>query len=51
MPDKHQIQALNLAGNGKCGAAHRLIQGHSDERSCLIHGYLHRVQGELGNPG
>lgn len=51
MPDNHHIHALNLASEGKWDEAHRLIQEHSDARSCLIHGYLHRVEGDLDNAG
>lgn len=43
------IQALDLAKEGKWDEAHRLVQEYSDERSCLIHGYLHRIEGDLGN--
>ena len=49
MADNDHIQALSLAKGGKWDEAHRLIQVHSDERSCLIHGYLHRVEGDLNN--
>ena len=48
MPTDH-IRALDLAGEGKWDEAHRLIQAHSDERSCLVHGYLHRLEGDPGN--
>ena len=43
------IKALDLAKQGKWDEAHRLVQPYSDEWSCLIHGYLHRVEGDLGN--
>ncbi|MGI9455201.1 MAG: hypothetical protein ACR2NU_01485 [Aeoliella sp.] len=43
------VQALDLAKEGKWEEAHELVQAHSDEYSCLIHGYLHRVEGDLGN--
>ena len=45
------IQALNLAKEGKWDEAHKLVQPYSDDYSCLIHGYLHRVEGDLGNAG
>ena len=48
MPADH-IKALNLARDGKWDEAHRLVQSFSDRESCLIHGYLHRVEGDLGN--
>ena len=47
----HHIRALDLADEGKWDEAHRVIQEHSDARACLIHGYLHRVEGDLGNAG
>lgn len=43
------IKILNLAKDGEWDEAHLLIQQHSDQWSCLIHGYLHRVEGDLSN--
>ena len=43
------LRALKLAEEGEWDAAHELVQPHSDPNSCLIHGYLHRVEGDLGN--
>jgi len=43
------INALKLAGEGKWDDAHALVQPFSDQWSCLIHGYLHRVEGDLAN--
>lgn len=43
------LKALELTKEGKWDEAHGLIQGHSDRLSCLIHGYLHRVEGDLSN--
>ena len=45
----NHIKALDLASEGKWNEAHKLVQPHSDDISCLIHGYLHRVEGDLGN--
>jgi hypothetical protein len=45
----NHIKALDLASEGKWNEAHELVQPHSDELSCLIHGYFHRVEGDLGN--
>ena len=42
-------KVLNLAQDGKWDEAHHLVQQHSDQYSCLIHGYLHRVEGDLDN--
>jgi hypothetical protein len=43
------IKALDLAREGKWDEAHEMIQPFSDKISCLIHGYLHRVEGDLNN--
>jgi hypothetical protein len=42
-------QALQLIQNDDWDAAHRLIQDYSDPLSCQIHGYLHRIEGDLSN--
>ncbi|WAJ71064.1 hypothetical protein [Catenovulum adriaticum] len=43
------IKALDLAKQDKWEQSHDLIQDGSDSLSCLIHGYLHRVEGDIGN--
>lgn len=43
------IQALDMAAVGDWDGAHQLIQQYSDELACLIHGYLHREEGDLNN--
>ena len=43
--------ALELAREGNWEGAHKLVQDHGDPVSCLIHGYLHRQEGDLGNAG
>jgi hypothetical protein len=43
------FKALDLAKGGKWDEAHELVQPYSDRMSCLIHGYLHRVEGDLSN--
>lgn len=45
------IKALDFAKEGDWHAAHELIQSGSDTMSCLIHAYLHRVEGDLQNAG
>ncbi|HZE91835.1 MAG TPA: hypothetical protein VE029_09055 [Rhizobacter sp.] len=47
--DHHQ--ALTLAAQGNWDAAHKLAQVHDDLLSCQIHGYLHRIEGDLSNAG
>lgn len=42
-------EALTLARQGRWESAHRLVQSAGDPLSCQIHGYLHRVEGDLGN--
>ena len=43
------IEALELVKKGEWQEAHHMIQQYSDRMSCLIHGYLHREEGDLGN--
>ena len=43
------IKVLDLAQQGKWDAAHLLVQPYSGECAYLIHGYLHRVEGDLDN--
>ncbi|HEY6773836.1 MAG TPA: hypothetical protein VN019_06230 [Oxalicibacterium sp.] len=42
-------KVLDLAKAGDWEEAHKMVQVHGDELSCQIHGYLHRVEGDLGN--
>ena len=42
-------RALALIREGKWDEAHGLVQSSSDKTSCLIHAYLHRVEGDTGN--
>ena len=48
MPCDH-LKALNLARDGDLEESHKLVQPYSDELSCLIHAYIHRVQGDSSN--
>ncbi len=48
MASKH-IQALELIRQGNWQAAHELIQHDHDELAFLIHGYLHREEGDISN--
>jgi len=45
----HHLEALDLSRSGNWQEAHKLIQPYSDKLACLIHGYLHRIEGDLGN--
>ncbi len=45
------IKVLDLAKQGEWEEAHNIIQKYSDEWACLIHAYLHRVEGDLSNAG
>ena len=40
---------LDLAREGSWNEAHKLVQQYSDDLSCLIHAYLHRVEGNMSN--
>lgn len=44
-------KALDVAREGQWDESHKLVQAYSDELSCLIYAYLHRVEGDLGNAG
>jgi hypothetical protein len=48
---EQQRHALDLADQGQWEAAHRIAQQHEDTLSCQIHGYLHRIEGDLSNAG
>jgi hypothetical protein len=43
------IKALVLARDGSWDESHKLVQQYSDKLSCLIHAYLHRAKGDIGN--
>ncbi|MDC8831963.1 hypothetical protein [Alteromonas gilva] len=43
------IEALKHAEQGNWDAAHDLVQDRNDTLSCLIHGYLHREEGDEFN--
>lgn len=42
-------RALALVSAGDWKQAHELVQSYQDDMSCLIHAYLHRVEGDDGN--
>ena len=48
MAQYHQ-QALELVRNNDWEGAHTLIQDYTDDLACVVHAYLHRVEGDLGN--
>jgi hypothetical protein len=43
------MHALDLVKQGQCDAAHHIVQEHLDRLSCLIHAYLHNVEGDTVN--
>ena len=43
------LKTLDLAREGSWDASHQLVQQYSDKLSCLIHAYLHRVEGNISN--
>lgn len=47
--DCDHAKVLDLSREGSWDEAHKLIQQHYDELSCLVHAYLHRVEGNLSN--
>ncbi len=44
-------RAIALIKAGDWSGAHSLVQDDNDTLSCLIHAYLHREEGDLGNAG
>lgn len=48
MTTKH-LQALELIKQDNWQAAHELVRHEHDELAFLIHGYLHREEGDLSN--
>ena len=42
-------KALAFAKAGEWDAAHELVQPYCDRNACLIHAYLHRVEGDNSN--
>lgn len=43
------VKALDLVREGQWDEAHQMVQSFSDPIACLIHAYLHRVEGDTGN--
>lgn len=44
-----QLQALEKLRAQDWDGAHKLIQHYTDPLACLIHGHLHRLEGDLSN--
>lgn len=42
-------KVIQLIEDDDWDAAHQMVQAYSDSLSCLLHGYLHRDEGDLGN--
>ena len=43
------LQSLELASQGDWDGAHQIIQVYNDTLACMVHGYLHRVEGDTSN--
>ncbi|TFH09988.1 MAG: hypothetical protein E4H07_05790 [Nitrosomonadales bacterium] len=43
------VRTLDLVRDGNWDEAHKVVQQCSDRLSCLIHAYLHRVEGNISN--
>ncbi len=43
------LQALEKVRDKDWDGAHQLIQQYNDPMACLIHGYLHRIEGDMSN--
>lgn len=48
MTDYYQ-NVLSLIKDGNLQKAHALVQQNTDKMSCLMHAYIHRALGDLGN--
>lgn len=48
MPCDHR-RVIQLNDEGDWEAAHAMVQVHEDGLSCQVHGYLHRIEGDLSN--
>jgi hypothetical protein len=45
------LAALWWAAKGDWDKAHRIVQDEATREAALVHAYLHRVEGDLGNAG
>src|SRR6478609_7088251 len=45
------LAALWWAANDGWDQAHKIVQDESSAEAAWVHGYLHRVEGDLGNAG
>ncbi|OQK15708.1 hypothetical protein AU255_15975 [Methyloprofundus sedimenti] len=43
------VTILNIAKQGNWEKAHHQIQPGTDPMACLVHAYLHRVEGDIAN--
>lgn len=43
------LNALSLLEKGDWDAAHKLVQDDDSEEAAWVHGYLHKVEGDIGN--
>jgi hypothetical protein len=45
------LAGLWWAAKGQWDQAHKIVQDESSAGAAWVHGYLHRVEGDLGNAG
>ena len=43
------LKTFDVAREGSWDEFHNIVQQYSDNLSCLIHAYLHRAEGDIGN--
>lgn len=48
-PKTLHLKALDAISQGEWHVAHETVQDETDRLSCLIHAYLHRLEGDMGN--
>jgi hypothetical protein len=46
-----QLRALWHGLRGEWDAAHGIVQALEDKEAAWVHGWLHRIEGDLGNAG
>lgn len=42
-------KVLDLIKANQWDEAHHLVQDYADKHACLLHGYLHRIEGDFSN--
>ena len=43
------LETLKMSRQNKWTDAHQQVQSHTEPLACMIHGYLHRIEGDFAN--